>query len=216
MGTPHSPAVADGNPCPFLRAAVASGHLDGHRVAPADVGRFVADASGAPDGARRQAVVGTAAVALVGNGLWPWDVVRSVVRGARLDELRDGPLDKHGVGSRIIRPDGTVDEAELDRLAAFAQERQLSDGSSAMVLDSVAIEQMMDANLERSRATSRAIDRKLMDGEWPVLLRVIGRDAADGTRVLAVDDVRRLVEELRLPDHVEARLHNDTPRCTRS
>ena len=56
--------------------------------------------------------VAGAVVALIGNGLWPWDVVRTALRGAHLDELRDGPLDKHGAGSRILRPDGTVDAAD--------------------------------------------------------------------------------------------------------
>jgi len=61
----------------------------------------------------RKKIVGvkTFLVALIANGLNPFRLVRSWWSGAVLDELRDGPLDKHGVGSRILDVDGQVNEA---------------------------------------------------------------------------------------------------------
>ena len=41
-------------------------------------------------------------VALIANGLGPLRLLRSWWSGAELDALRDGPLDKHGSGSRIL------------------------------------------------------------------------------------------------------------------
>ena len=43
--------------------------------------------------------------------------------GAVLDELRNGPLDKHGAGSRILDVDAHVHEDEIDRLATFGKDR---------------------------------------------------------------------------------------------
>jgi hypothetical protein len=64
---------------------------------------------------------------------------------------------------------------------------------------------MMDANFERAAGRRRAIDRKLMDGEWPVLLKVMGKQGQGG-RYLSLADVRDLFEKRRLPDRLAARL----------
>ena len=44
-------------------------------------------------------------VAVIANGLGPLRVLKSATSGAVLDELRNGPLDKHGGGSRILDVD---------------------------------------------------------------------------------------------------------------
>ena len=44
----------------------------------------------------------TCLVALIANGLSPLRLLKSWWSGAELDELRNGPLDKHGAGSRIL------------------------------------------------------------------------------------------------------------------
>ncbi len=41
----------------------------------------------------------------IANGLGPLRVLKSATSGAELDELRNGPLDKHGGGSRILDVD---------------------------------------------------------------------------------------------------------------
>jgi len=64
----------------------------------------------------------TKMVAMVANGLNPFRLVKSATEGAVLDELRNGPLDKHGAGSRILGVDAQVHLDEIDRLAeALAQ-----------------------------------------------------------------------------------------------
>ena len=48
----------------------------------------------------------------------------------------------------------------------------------------------MNANFERAAGHRRAIDRKLMEGEWPVLLRIMGkgelRRLPVGERLIAI------------------------------
>ena len=56
----------------------------------------------------------------------------------------------------------------------------------------------MDANFDRAEGRRRAPDRKLMDGERPALLKVMGRDGSSG-RYLSVADVRMLVIDRELP-----------------
>jgi hypothetical protein len=36
---------------------------------------------------------------------------------------------------------------------------------------------MMDANFARAAGRRRRIDRRLMNGEWPILLQVMGKQA---------------------------------------
>ena len=64
----------------------------------------------------------TCLVALIANGLSPLRLLRSWWSGAELDALRDGPLDKHGGGSRILDATAQVHEAELARLAEFGKD----------------------------------------------------------------------------------------------
>ena len=52
-----------------------------------------------------------------------------------LDELRNGPLDKHGVGSRILDATAQVDEAEIARLAGFGKDRQDPSGGDGARTD---------------------------------------------------------------------------------
>ena len=62
----------------------------------------------------------------------------------------------------------------------------------------------MDANFDRAKGARRPIDRQLMNGEWPVLLRIMGKGAGDD-RYLSVAEVRTLFVE-RLPERIAARL----------
>jgi len=64
---------------------------------------------------------------------------------------------------------------------------------------------MMDANFARAAGSRRHVDRALMNGEWPVLLTVLGKDGPDG-RYLSLADVRGLFVDRRFPDHVTVRL----------
>ena len=63
----------------------------------------------------------------------------------------------------------------------------------------------MDANFERAKGTRRWIDRRLMNGEWPVLLNIMGKGEGE-ERYLSVAEVRTLFVERRLPERIVARL----------
>ena len=93
-------AVSPDNPCPFLRALVAGGFVDGH-IVPLSKLCSAVEAASAEKGLRKKIVgVKTYLVALGANGLNPLRLTRSWWSGAVLDELRDGPLDSAVVGSR--------------------------------------------------------------------------------------------------------------------
>ena len=101
--TPAQPiAVSPNNPCPFLRAVVSEGFVGGHVVPLATLAGTVQAASGKTGFKKATVGVKTRLVAWIANGLGPLRLLRSWWSGADLDELRDGPLDKHGVGSRIL------------------------------------------------------------------------------------------------------------------
>jgi hypothetical protein len=68
----------------------------------------------------------------------------------------------------------------------------------------------MDANFERAKATRRWIDRQLMNGEWPVLLNIMGKGKSK-ERYLSVAEVRTLFVERRLPERIAARLRAAAP-----
>src|SRR5258707_11687856 len=88
--TPQT-AVSPNNPCPFLRAVVAAGVIDGHVVALSELSKTVEAASGEIGLKKTRVGLVTYLVALVANGLRPLRLLRSVVCGAELDALRDGP-----------------------------------------------------------------------------------------------------------------------------
>jgi hypothetical protein len=188
-----------------LRAVVAAGFVDGHVVPLARLSQTVEAASGEKGLKKKQAGLKTRLVALIANGLNPLRLLRSFWSGAVLDALRDGPLDKHGAGSRILGVTAEVNEAELARLAEFGKDRPDASGGSERGLTHPEITAYMGANFERAKGKRRWIDRKLMEGEWPVLLRIMGKGEGE-QRYLSVAEVRTLFVERRLPDRVTARL----------
>jgi mono/diheme cytochrome c family protein len=202
-------AVSPDNPCPFLRALVAGGVVDGHIVPLAKLSQTIEAASGENGLKRKLAGLETCLVALVANGLGPLRLLRSWWSGAVLDALRNGPLDKRGSGSRILGVSAEVDEAELTRLASFGKDRPDPSGGSERGLTLAEITTYMDANFERAKGKRRWIDRKLMDGEWPILLRIMGKGEGE-QRTLSVAEVRTLFVERKLPDRVTARLSSQT------
>src|SRR5882757_8285725 len=194
-------AVSPNDPCPFLRAAVASGLLDGHVVPVSKLVSTVEAASGEKGLKAKLVGVKTWLVAVVANGLSPPRLLRNWRSGAELDSLRDGPLDKRGSGSRILDATAHVSEAELARLAEFGKDRPNPAGGTECGLTVEEIRAYMDANFERAEGARRAIDRQLMNGEWPILLKVMGKGEGD-ERYLSVAEVRTLFVERRLPDRI--------------
>ena len=198
-------AVSPNNPCPFLRAVVAEGYVDGHVVPLSQMCHTVEAASGKTGLQKKLVGIKTCLVALIANGLSPLRLWRSWWSGPTLDALRDGPLDKHGVGSRILDATAHVDAAELARLAEFGKDCADPRGGTERGLTASEIVTYMNANFERAAGHRRRIDRKLMNGEWPVLLDIMGKGEG-AERYLSVAEVRTLFEQRRLPERINVRL----------
>src|ERR1700760_4468852 len=96
-GSSQQIPVSPDNPCPFLRGLVAGGFVDGHTVPLPKLTSTIEAATGETGVKRRIAGAKVYVVALFANGLQPLRVLKSWWSGADLDQLRDGPLDKHGV-----------------------------------------------------------------------------------------------------------------------
>jgi cytochrome c1 len=202
--------VSPNNPCPFLRALVAGGHVGGHIVPLPKLARTIQAATGEKALKARIAGMEIYLVALIANGLSPLRLLKSWWSGAVLDELRNGPLDKHGAGSRILNADGQVDESEIERLAGFGSDYTVPGGGTERGLNSKQIITYMDSNFARAKGHRRPIDRLLMNGEWPVLLKILGKGEGDD-RYLSVADVRTLFLDRRFPQRVAARLARPVP-----
>ncbi len=200
---PH--AVSANNPCPFLRALVATGRLSDGREPLAKVAVVVSAVASAGDCSPvlpREAVFAIAAVA---NGLGPLALADTQWNGLKLNALRGGPLDKKGVGSRILNARGAIDAKQVARLRGFAKEKLGGDGSSELGLGLPELRAFMDANFARAEGRRRWIDRTLMIGEWPVLLKVMGKEGAGG-RYLALADVIGLFKNRSFPERMNKRL----------
>ena len=194
-------AVSPDNPCPFLRALVANGYVGGHIVPLPTIAGTIALASGETGVGRLKVWLETWGVALIANG----HPLRSLTSGAVLDELRNGPLDKHGAGSRILGVDAHVHEDEIARFASFGKDCNDSSGGVERGLTAKEIDTFMAANLERAGDAARWYYPLLMKGEWPVLLKIFGKGEGNA-RYLSVAEVRTLFVERRFPDRIVARL----------
>lgn len=199
--------VSANNPCPFLRALVASGRLADDSEPLGKVAEVIVQVARHGEGQPalpKAAILGIAAIA---NGVGPLAVLRARQQGLRLNALRDGPLDKHGVGSGILNSHGVVDKKQLARLGSYAVPKIAMDGSSEAGLALPELRRFMDDNFKRAAGRRRLVDRALMNGEWPVLLKVMGRDGPGG-RFLSLQEVEALFVSRRLPErmrHVKKR-----------
>ncbi|UFZ03415.1 cytochrome C [Bradyrhizobium ontarionense] len=197
--------VSSNNPCPFLRALVAGGFVDGHTVPLKTMAHTIEAASGETGFKRRVVGIKTFGVALIANGLSPLRLLKSLWSGADLDELRNGPLDKHGGGSRILDAGAKVHPEEIDRLAGFGSDYPDPAGGTERGLNAAQIQTFMKANLKRDGDAAHWYYPLLMQGEWPVLLSILGKGDGDN-RYLSVAEVRTLFVDRRLPQRIEARL----------
>jgi hypothetical protein len=197
--------VSANNPCPFLRALVARGRLPDDKAPIGEVTKTIIGVAKTGDGAPALPGAAIRAIALMANGLSPFQLTRNGLGGLRINELRGGPLDKRGAGSGILDGRAKINGVELDRLDAFASDQQDADGQTERGLNIDDLKRMMDANFERAAGRRRRIDRRLMDGEWPILLQVMGKHGKAG-RYLSVAEVRNLFVERRLPERMVKKL----------
>jgi hypothetical protein len=193
--------VSPNNPCPFLRALVEGGHISGHVEQLSTIADTVVAAGGVTPGEPRIPRFKAYLIAMIANGLGPVRLARNIRKGAQLDALRGGPLDKRGVGSRVLDAAGHINENELARLDQFAADKVDSSGMIERGLGIDQLRTMMDANFARAVGRRRRIDRALMQGEWPILLRVMGKPSAGG-RYLSLTELRVLFVERRLPPRI--------------
>ena len=198
--------VSPNNPCPFLRALVANGYVGGHIVPLSKLREVIEAASGKQGAEKTKAGIAAYLIALIANGFG--HVPASAVSGAVLDELRNGPLDKHGAGSRILGVDAQVHMDEIDRLASFGHDCQNPSGGTERGLTAKEIDTFMAANLKRAGDQARWSYPYMMKGEWPVLLDILGKGEGDA-RYLSVAEVRTLFVDRRLPDRIATRLPAD-------
>jgi hypothetical protein len=196
-------AVSPNNPCPFLRALVANGFVGGHLVPLSRLCGAIEAASGKQGLEKIKAGIATYLIAVIANGFG--HVPASAGSGAILDELRNGPLDKHGAGSRILGVDAQVHGGEIDRLATFGKDCKDPAGGTERGLTAKQIDAFMAANLARAGDQARWYYPIMMKGEWPVLLDILGKGEGD-EKYLSVAEVRTLFVERRLPDRIAARL----------
>jgi hypothetical protein len=197
--TPKPPTpVSANNPCPFLRALVSEGQL-ADKTEPLDkVAAVIVQTARTGEGSPVLPAAAIFGIALIAHGLGPGAMLDTKLRGLRLNALRGGPLDKRGVGSGILDSRGDVDAKELARLRGFATMKRATNGASESGLGLPELRAFMDANFERAAGRRRRIDRALMIGEWPVLLKVMGKEGPDG-RYLSFGEVETLFTQRRLP-----------------
>lgn len=200
---PHP--VSANNPCPFLRALVSSGKLSDSREPLLNVAAVVADTALAGDGRPELPRAAIYAIASVANGCGPISLADTQWHGLQLNALRGGPLDKKSVGSGILNARGVIDAKEVSRLRGFATEKQSLDGSSEPGLGLDELRAYMDSNFARAAGRRRMIDRTLMLGEWPVLLRVMGKEGTGG-RYLGLQEVIDLFKKRQFPERMDKRL----------
>ncbi len=208
------PSVSPNNPCPFLRALVAGGYIAGHVEQLSTIANTVSAASSSMPSEPPISKSAVYMIAMISNGLSPVRVAGSVRKGAQLDALRGGPLDKRGAGSRILDAMGSIDELELARLDQFAADKVDASGAVERGLGIEQLRVMMDANFARAAGKRRRIDRSLMEGEWPILLRVMGKTSVDGS-YLSLTELRTLFVDRRLPLRITERLEAKAPGAVR-
>ncbi len=190
--------VSPNNPCPFLRALVAQGTLADDIEPLSKVASVIVDVAKRGDGSPALPITAIYGIAMIANGLGPFSVLGANLGGLKLNALRDGPLDKHGVGSGILNSQGKIDKKELTRLAEFATDKQDANGKSEPGVALPELRAYMDANFARAAGRRRLVDRQLMNGEWPILLKVMGKQGKAG-RYLSLKEVEELFTHRRLP-----------------
>jgi hypothetical protein len=200
--------VSPNNPCPFLRALVAGGYVDDHIVPLPKLTKTIGKASGDKGLIGWLGRLAAYGIALFANG----HPLRSLRSGAELDALRDGPLDKHGAGSRILDAGAQVREDELARLATYGEERADPRGGREVGLTKKQIKTFMKDNLVRAGDKRHWYYKIFMLGEWPILLHIMGKDEGKH-RYLSVAEVTTLFVERRLPERIVERLTALTARA---
>lgn len=195
--------VSPQNPCPFLRALVAQGQLADDTEPLAHVASVIAATARRGEGKPLLPAAVIYGIAMIANGIGPLSVLGANLGGLKLNALRGGPLDKKGAGSGILNHEGVVDKKELSRLANYASDQHDRQGNTEKGLRLTDLTAYMDDNFKRAAGHRRLIDRQLMNGEWPILLKVMGKKGTAG-RYLSLKEVQTLFTKRQLPARMNA------------
>ncbi len=195
--------VSPQNPCPFLRALVAQGQLADDTEPLAHVASVIAATARRGEGKPLLPAAVIYGIAMIANGIGPLSVLGANLGGLKLNALRGGPLDKKGAGSGILNHEGVVDKKELSRLANYASDQHDRQGNTEKGLRLADLTAYMDDNFKRAAGHRRLIDRQLMNGEWPILLKVMGKKGTAG-RYLSLKEVQTLFTKRQLPARMNA------------
>jgi hypothetical protein len=189
-------------PCPVQRALEKAGHI-GENVPLRPFAELVVAAFGADGVAAAQLKAAICAIGAMANGVR--SIPRNVAAGFRPHELRGGPLDKRGGGTRVLSQAGEFDAAEMERFESFGRPYPTSDGSGTEIGWGLAeLKRYLDAN--QSRGGGGFIERHvLMEGELPKLLQLMGLGEGEERHLLATE-VRALYRDQKLPERIERRI----------
>ena len=101
--------------------------------------------------------------------------------------------------------EGTRPEWLPDMFTALLHGVEISEETVSITFRSLELRRFMDANFERAAGRRRRIDRALMNGEWPVLLKVMGKGKG-ARRYLSMTELRTLFVQRQLPRRMRDQL----------
>jgi hypothetical protein len=191
-------------PCPVQRALARAGHI-GENVPLGKFGELVAKAFGSEGAAAETQKMILRGIGAVANGVL--SIPRNIANGFRPHELRGGPLDKRGGGTRILSQQGKFDPAEWERFETFGKQYPKEDGDGTELgWGSVELKTYLDANQARGKGSwwQRHV---LAQEELPALLRMMGR-GEEPNRHLVAKEVKALYQDELLPARIEQRIAN--------
>jgi hypothetical protein len=163
----------------------------------------VATAFGARGANAARLKAALAAIGAMANGVR--SIPRNLTGGFRPHELRQGPLDKRGGGTRILSQGGEFDAAEMERFETFGRQYPRADGSGSELGWRLGdLTAYLDANQARAGAGFIA-RRVLMQAELPQLLNLMGQGEGEERHLLA-SEVKALYRDQVLPERIEQRI----------
>ena len=134
--------------------------------------------------------------------------VAPAASAATLDTLNvtdtvNSTMNKPNVGEGLPEIPGV---GELPGIGTIPRLENIGQGGTERGLNAQEVDTYMAANLKRAGSEVKFLYPVMMQGEWPVLLKIFGKGEG-AERYLSVAEVRTLFVELRFPDRIVARLN---------
>ncbi len=200
----HPPFI----PCPVLRALAQAGKIK-KKVALPDLSRAVAKAFDMQSTDLKEFLFELKVRAIATVGKVP-DGIKAIFSPSApldLEELPESPLYKKGVSSQIFDAKGDFNAQQFEHLKKFASSCTGPDGKEEPGLTAANLTKFMDENSKRAENNPHwsPIYRKMMEGEWPPLLELMGKEGKSGP-YLSVAELRTLFEKQSFPERIQNRL----------